>query len=292
MIQILSRTHKTLTLCTLAGITGRTHYQWRKGAEKRSKRKAEDDALEALIRIYSGNRLGILGYRSMTMKLKEKGHIVNHKRALRVMRERDLLGQIRKAKPGRASLHKGEEHAVVPNLVHRMFDPMLLWPYRVFGTDITFIPISDATFAYCSIIKDFCTGEIVAHALSLHPNTELALATLDNFVRAVPLEDRLGGILHSDQGCTYTAKSYQVRTKNAGINPSMSRRGNCIDNAPTESFFGHMKDELPKGKMSYDALCAWVDAYMLYYNTERGQWAKEKMTPVGYRDHLLQPHSA
>ena len=292
MIQTLSTAHKTATLCTLAGVTTRTHYQWRKGALKRAERKVNDDTLEALIRIHSGNRLGILGYRSLTMKFKEKGHIVNHKRVARVMRERGLLGQIRRTKPGKALVRKGEEHAVVPNLVRRMFDPMLLWPYRVFGTDITFIPISDATFAYCAIVKDFCTGEIVAYALSLHPNTELVLRTLDSFVRVVPLEDRLGGILHSDQGCTYTAKSYQIRTKRAGLNPSMSRRGNCIDNAPTESFFGHMKDELPEGKMSYVALCAWVDAYMLYYNTERQQWEREKMTPVGYRDHLLKPNFA
>ncbi len=287
MIQRLSGTHSTAILCALAGVKLRTHYQWRKGATKREQRKADDDALEALIRIYSGNRLGILGYRSLTMKFKEKGHVVNHKRTLRVMRERGLLGHIRRAKSVGGMTAKGEEHTVVPNLVRRMFDPMLLWPYRVFGTDITYIPISDATFAYLSIIKDFCTGEIVAYALSLHPDTELVLRTLDCFAQRVPLEDRLGGILHSDQGCTYTAKPYQVRTKNAGLNPSMSRRGNCIDNAPTESFFGHMKDELPKEKITYAALCAWIDKYMLYYNTERGQWSKEKMTPVGYRDHLL-----
>lgn len=292
MIRTLSTTHQTSVLCALADITPRTHYQWRKGTLKRAERKADDDALEALIRIESGNRLGILGYRSLTMKFKEKGRIVNHKRIVRVMRERGLLGRIRRAKSAHGMAKKGEEHAVVPNLVRRMFDPMLLWPYRVFGTDITFIPISDASFAYLSIIKDFCTGEIVSSAMSLHPNTELVLATLDTFVRTVPLEDRLGGILHSDQGCTYTAKPYQIRTKNAGLNPSMSRRGNCIDNAPTESFFGHMKDELPNAKMPYDALCAWVDAYMLYYNTERCQWAKEKMTPVGYRDHLLKPNFA
>ena len=292
MIQLLSGTHNITALCVLAGINTRTHYQWRKGATQREKRKADDDALEALIRIHSGNRLGILGYRSLTMKFKEKGLIVNHKRIARVMRERGLLGHIRRARSASGMVHKGEEHAVVPNLVRRMFDPMLLWPYRVFGTDITYIPISDATLAYLSVIKDFCTGEIVAYALSLRPDTELVLRTLDMFVHTVALPDRLGGILHSDQGCTYTAKSYQIRTRNAGLNPSMSRRGNCIDNAPTESFFGHMKDELPKAKLTYSALCKWVDEYMLYYNTERRQWNKEKMTPVGYRDHLLKPNSA
>jgi transposase InsO family protein len=277
-----------VVLCALSEIKSRTHYQWRKGGAKRAQRKADDDAIEALMRVYSGNRLGILGYRSLRMKLREKGHIVNHKRIARVMRERGLLGHIRRAKSVGGMTKKGEEHAVVPNLVRRMFDPLLLWPHRVFGTDITYIPIGDAPFAYLSVIKDFCTGEVVAYALSLHPDTELVLSTLDRFVQSVPLPDRLGGILHSDQGCTYTAKSYQIRTRNAGLNPSMSRRGNCIDNAPTESFFGHMKDELPKAKMVYSALCKWVDDYMLYYNTERCQWNREKMTPVGYRDHLLE----
>ncbi|MBP9749294.1 MAG: transposase [Candidatus Pacebacteria bacterium] len=162
-----------------------------------------------------------------------------------------------------------------------------LWPLRVFGTDITYIRIA-GKWAYLSAVKDFCTGEIVAHEISLNPNTELVLSTLSIFATRVPLEARLGGIMHSDRGSTYTSKAHCNMLRTLGLNVSMSRKGNCIDNAPTESFFGHMKDELPNTRnMTYEELYKTVDEYIIDHNTVRKQWHREKMSPVAYREHLL-----
>lgn len=143
-------------------------------------------------------------------------------------------------------------------------------------------------WAYLDAVKDFCTGEIVAYGLSLHPDTELVLATLDTFAARVPLEARLGGLMHTDRGSVYTSKARCATVRALGLTVSMSRKGNCIDNAPTESFFGHMKDELPDtNTMAYEELRGTIDTYIMEYNTVRKQWHRGKMSPVDYRRHLL-----
>ena len=204
------------------------------------------------------------------------------------MREYGLLSKRRSVNPYKNIPKESSEIEVAENILNRKYAYNTLWPYRVFGTDITFLRIAENKWAYLSAVKDFCTGEIVAHKTSLNPNTELVLATLDVFATNVPLEARLGGLMHSDRGSTYTGKAHCNRTRELGLNVSMSRKGNCIDNAPTESFFGHMKDELPNTRnMTYEELRKTVDEYIIDHNTVRKQWHREKMSPVDYRRHLL-----
>lgn len=204
------------------------------------------------------------------------------------MRGHGLLSKRRSINPYKNIPKESSEIEIAENIVNRKYAFDTLWPFRVFGTDITFIRIVDNKWAYLSAIKDFCTGEIVAHEISLKPNAELVLATLNIFDTNVPLEARLGGLMHSDRGSTYTGKVHCRRTRELGLNVSMSRSGNCIDNAPTESFFGHMKDELPNTRnMTYEELRKTIDGYMIDHNTVRKQWHREKMSPVDYRKHLL-----
>ncbi|ASI37590.1 hypothetical protein A0126_18675 (plasmid) [Exiguobacterium sp. N4-1P] len=95
-------------------------------------------------------------------------------------------------------------------------------------------------------------------------------------------------MIHSDQGFHYTHPAYQARIREMGMLQSMSRRGNCLDNSPMESFFGHLKDYVDYQLASdLDEVCAMVDAYIDYYNSERRQWKLQKMTPVQYRSHLI-----
>ena len=95
-------------------------------------------------------------------------------------------------------------------------------------------------------------------------------------------------ILHSDQGMHYTHPKFRNRVKKAGFRQSMSRKGNCWDNAPMESFFGHMKDEVDfKACETIEELRICIDEYIEYYNSERYQWTLKKMTPDEYRSHLL-----
>ena len=94
--------------------------------------------------------------------------------------------------------------------------------------------------------------------------------------------------IHSDQGAHYTSPIFQNLLKKKGLGQSMSRKGNCWDNAPQESFFGHFKDEaLLKECQSLEELKREIKRYMMYHNTARYQWNLKKMTPVGYRNHLL-----
>lgn len=213
---------------------------------------------------------------------------INHKRIERVMRIYGLLSKRRKKNPYKNIPKNSNDIEIAANILHRKYAFDTLWPLRVFGTDITFVPTANHKWAYLSAIKDFCTGEIVAHEISLNPNTELVLATLDKFNEHVSLESCIGGLMHSDRGSTYTSKAYCNMTRTIGLNVSMSRSGNCIDNAPTESFFGHMKDELPNTRnMTYEEAHVTIDEYVLEYNTIRKQWHREKMTPVEYKKHLL-----
>lgn len=212
----------------------------------------------------------------------------SQERVERVMREYGLSAKRRSSNPYKNLPKESADIEVAENILSRRYSFDTLWPFRVFGTDITFIRIINNKWAYLSAIKDFCTGEIVSHEISLHPNTVLVLATLDTFITHVPLEDRLGGLIHSDRGSTYTSKAYCNRAREIGLNVSMSRKGNCIDNAPTESFFGHMKTELPNtGHMTYEELRTTIDDYIMEHNTVRKQWHREKMSPVEYREHLL-----
>jgi len=252
------------------------------------KKQEEDASLAKLIRTVCGKYLGKWGSRQVTMQISTSGSPVNHKRIERVMREYGLLSKRRSVNPYKNIPKESSEIEIAENILNRKYAYNTLWPLRVFGTDITFIRITKNKWAYLSAIKDFCTGEIVAYEISLNPNTELVLATLNIFAMNVPLKSRLGGLMHSDRGSTYTGKAHCNRTRELGLNISMSRSGNCIDNAPTESFFGHMKDELPNTRnMTYEELRKTIDEYIIVHNTVRKQWHRKKMSPVDYRKHLL-----
>lgn len=286
MIDVLQMKHPIGLLCRIAKVLPSGYYTWHRNTSNREKKSEADRILADAIRISCGKKLGKEGYRQVSMRFKGTH---NHKKIARVMKQYGLQARIRRADPYKHIPKDGGEHATAPNILKRAFDHTILWPHRVFGTDITYIRVADGKgWAYLSTIKDLCSGEIVAHALSMHPDTDLVLTTLDRFACVVSLEDRLGGIMHSDQGCTYTAQRYQERVRQFGLRVSMSRRGNCIDNASMESFFGHLKDDLPETRqMHFQELRECVDSHIIQYNTERKQWSRNKMTPVEYRDHLL-----
>ncbi|NRQ72318.1 IS3 family transposase, partial [Bacillus cereus] len=116
---------------------------------------------------------------------------------------------------------------------------------------------------------------------------ELVTTTLHKLKRNPRIRLTEGAYIHSDQGSHYTSPTYQKLVKKLNLGQSMSRRGNCWDNAPQESFFGHLKDEAHiKPCVSFNELKQEIKKYMTYYNHYRYQWNLKKMTPVGYRNHL------
>jgi len=217
------------------------------------------------------------GWRSIKMRLKT----MNHKKIQRIMRKYGLIAKVRRRNPYKAIMKKRMEHRIFPNKLQREFHQVT--PFRVFCTDITYIPFQNR-FAYLSVIKDIASGEVVAWNLSLSLEETLVTDTLKN-MNLNSYEDIM---IHSDQGFHYTNPNYIELVKELRMIQSMSGKGSCIDNAPIESFFGHLKDEVDyQSCQSFEELRLAIEKYMRYYNHERKQWARNKMTPVEYREHLL-----
>ena len=220
---------------------------------------------------------GKYGWRSIKMRLKA----MNHKKIQRIMRKYDLITKVRRRNPYKAIMKKRLEHRTFPNKLQRRFDQIV--PFKVFCTDITYIPFQNA-FAYLSVIKDIASGEVVAWNVCLHLEEILVTDTLKN----MNLHSCEGIMIHSDQGFHYTNPDYIDLVNELKMIQSMSGKGSCIDNAPIESFFGHMKDELDyQSCKTFEELRFKIEEYMRYYNYERKQWTRNKMTPVEFRNHLL-----
>jgi len=204
---------------------------------------------------------------------------MNHKKIQRIMKKYDIVAKVRRKNPYKAIMKKRMEHRTFPNKLQRDFNQTM--PRKVFCTDITYLPFNQL-FAYLSVVKDIATGEVVAWNVSR--GLELTLVT-ETIKQVEPCENAM---IHSDQGFHYTNPLFIELVKELKMNQSMSGKGNCVDNAPIESFFGHMKDELDyKSCQSFEELRLKIEEYMRYYNYERKQWTRKRMAPVEYRNHLL-----
>lgn len=207
--------------------------------------------------------------------------IMNHKKVLRFMRKYDLLAVIRKKDPYSKIRKATQEHRTCSNILKRDF--RWLNAFKKLWTDISYLYYNWSK-AYISILKDMVTWEILSHKVS--PNLQLGFV-IDTINEAKKLFNINGSIIQSDQWWHYTHPSYISLLKNNNIIQSMSRKWNCLDNAPTESFFWHMKDEINlKQIISFNELVKYIDNYIFYYNHKRPQWNRKKMTPVSYRNHL------
>lgn len=198
------------------------------------------------------------------------------------MRKYGLVTRIRKKNPYKQMMKRKQEETVFPNVLQRAFKQDI--PHTVYCTDITYLPLGNR-FAYLSVMKDVASGEIVSFKTSLSIDMALVLDT----VNALSVEMATGALMHSDQGFQYTNHAYRTLVEGRNMIPSMSAKSVCLDNAPIESFFGHMKDEIvyDKKHTTYAELSVIIDDYMRYYNYERKQWARNRMTPVAYREYLL-----
>ncbi len=264
-------------MCAIANVSRSGYYRWLKYADKPD--KDLDDYL--LVKEIFDKGKAKYGWRTVKMKLeREKKVVMNHKKIIRIKKKYDLTTRIRRKNPYKAILKKTREHRTFPNQLNRQFVQKI--PYRFFCTDITYIPFG-FRFAYLAIVKDIASGEIIAWHLSQHITMELILTMLEQ------MKNYAGALIHSDQGFHYTNPEYIQRVKMLEMLQSMSRKANCIDNAPVESFFGHFKDEVDyQSSKTFEELRQLIENYIHYYNHIRAQWSKKKMTPVEYRDHLLQ----
>ena len=205
--------------------------------------------------------------------------VMNIKKIRRLMCKYNLVCPIRKSNPYRLLSKNLKTGRVADNLLNRHFEDY--GPRMVLLTDITYLPYN-GTFAYLSTILDAFTKQILSYVLSPSLAVDFVLETVSQLMRDHGLSLHAKTIIHSDQGCHYTSCRFIEIVRDKKLRQSMSRRGNCWDNAPQESFFGHMKDHIKeklKNAAEYFEVKAIIDDYMDYYNDKRSQWRLAKLTP-------------
>lgn len=276
-------------LCSIAGVSRSGYYNWLASEAKRSEKEARDQAdfdliLEAYQ--YRGYDKGIRGIHMRLLHM-QPPVLMNTKKIQRLMHKYNLKCPVRKANPYRRMAKAMRTDMVADNLLNREFKEH--GPRKVLLTDITYIPCCGGFF-YLSVIKDAYTMQILAHVLSESLELDFVLETVQLLLdsHGFSLDDET--MLHSDQGCHYTSKKFRQILSDSGLRQSMSRRGNCWDNAPQESFFGHMKDEIGakiSDCTSFKEAKAVVDDWIDYYNHDRGQWELAKLAPNEYYEYCL-----
>lgn len=220
------------------------------------------------------------------MRLLHMGIRMNHKKIRRLMRKYQLFCPIRKANPYRRMAKALKTNAVADNRVKREFKEH--GPRAILLTDITYIPLKEG-FCYLSVIIDAFTMQVLSYCLSDSLEVDFVLETVNQLMSNHGNTITKNTIIHSDQGCHYTSNKFRELVENTGLGQSMSRRGNCWDNAPQESFFGHMKDELKVSAQKWSTFAeaqVAVDDWIDYYNNDRYQMGLQKMSPNEYYNYI------
>lgn len=273
-------------VCEIAQVSRSGYYAWLSRHDKREERELKDRAeFEWILKAY--NKRGYKkGSRGIHMTLLQMGILMNRKKVQRLMRKFNLVCPIRKANPYLRMTQAKKESVTKPNIVDRKFKE--LGPQRILLTDITYLFYGRGKKAYLSTIKDAYTNQILSYVLSDSLEVDFVLETIQQLFEKHSIPKNKNTLIHSDQGTHYTSIKFQTLIENHQLRQSMSRRGNCWDNAPQESFFGHMKDELPiLGAInSFSELSLVIDDYMDYYNNERYQWGLVKLSPNQYADFI------
>ena len=238
------------------------------------------DAQAAITGIYHENK-GRYGYRRITADLRNRGFGLNHKTVQRLMKKLGLVCRVRMKK---YHSYKGEVGKIVPNLLERNFEAKK--PNQKWVTDVTEFHLFGQKL-YLSPILDLCSRDIVSYALSDRPGLSMVIRMLDSAFAQI--SDSTNLILHSDQGWQYQHKHYQRMLKKKGIRQSMSRKGNCLDNAVIENFFGLLKSELLYLQKfeSMQQFKAELIEYLDYYNNSRAKAKLKGLPPAIHRQQAL-----
>lgn len=262
-------------LLQIAGLARSTFY-YHCQATQRAERQS---AMEVRIRGIYDEHKGRYGYRRITAALcSSTAEPVNHKCVQRLMQKMGLRALIRAKKRSRRV--QGMNDAHVPNVLQRNFCATA--PDQKWVTDVTEFNVNGQKL-YLSACMDLYNGEIIAHRMAKRPVFELVSGTLRTVLSRARSASEL--IIHSDQGWHYKMQPYRAMLASCGVTQSMSRKGNCFDNAAIESFFGTLKAEYfhLAAPSSLDALEAGVHDYIRYYNHERIKLGLQGLSPVGYR---------
>lgn len=269
-------------LCKVACVSVSWYYKYKnKINNKTTKQQKDTENLKIISKLVEKYKRKYW-YRMITMLIfSEYWIVMNHKKVLRIMNKYDFLAVIRKKNPYSKIRKATQEHHTSSNILNREFRWII--PLQKLWTDITYIKFQ-WKWIYLSIIKDMITWEILAHKLSQNLWIGFVLETVKQLWKS----QINGALIHSDQWFHYTHPSFRKLLDKSGYLQSMSRKWNCIDNAPTESFFGHLKDEIDVSECeTFEEVEKYMKTYIFHYNNYRPQWNRKKMTPVNYRNHLM-----
>jgi putative transposase len=248
---------------------------------KALRQASPDKALQAQIAQLYHEHKGRYGYRRITMSLRLSGVNINHKRVQRLMGE---LGLKSKVRPKRYTSYKGDVGKIAPDLVQREFTADK--PNQKWVTDVTEFKVGEQK-VYLSPVIDLFNQEVVSYEVSKSVRLSLVTDMLKKATAKLGLHET--PIVHSDQGWQYQNWQYQQQLKEKGLKQSMSRKGNCLDNAVAENFFGLLKTEMYHNEVfkSADELIETIKEYIDYYNNKRMKLKLKGLSPIEYRNQAL-----
>lgn len=278
IIQSLSVNFQVKCLCKFANVSVSGYYTWANRVVKNNDLEITNLIFKIFFQ-YNGK----IGIRRIKMELERKyNKIVNKKKIQRIKNENNLKTQIRKKRKNYSGYIRSQRWCVADNILNRRFKQKVV--NKAYSTDVTYLTTKTKRY-YLSVVKDLGSKEIVAYNVSEKHDLELIMGTLSQMQR----QDT--AIMHSDRGGLYTSFQYIQKLRELNLIRSMSRSGNCLDNAPIESFFGHLKDEVEyQYCKTLKELSDKIDKYIYYYNNERYQWGLNKMTPFEFKDYLLKSY--
>lgn len=276
-------------LCSIAGVSRSGYYAWLKAAPTRERKEQKDcEDFEQILNAYK--RYGYAkGARSIYMTLlhMDPPVLMNLKKIRRLMDKFHLSCPHRGPNPYKRIARALKTSNVAENLLQREFE--CYGPRMVLLTDITYLPYN-GRFAYLSTILDAYSKQILSYVLSDSLEVDFVLETVNKLVAEHGISLQTKTVIHSDQGCHYTSRSFISIIYDKKLRQSMSRRGCCWDNAPQESFFGHMKDHV-KTELAecanFTEMSLVIDRYMDYYNNQRYQWQLAKLAPNEFYEFFI-----
>ncbi len=273
----LRQQHPLAALLKAAGLARSTYYYQAKVAEAADKHAELKGRINA---VYASHK-GRYGYRRITAALRQAGQCVNHKTVQRLMQTLGLKSVVR---PKKYRSYRGEMGRVAQNFLARQFEADK--PNQKWVTDVTEFNVRGQKL-YLSPVMDLYNGEIVAYETSTRPLFGLVASMLKKAWRRLPAGDR--PLLHSDQGWQYQQPAYRQMLAERGLTQSMSRKGNCLDNAAMESWFATLKTECfyPNRYDSIEQLRKAIGQFIRYYNHQRIRLKLKGLSPVQYRTQAL-----
>lgn len=250
-------------MCQILAVSRSGYYEWIERLDSR-KKVANINLLKEIKRVYDRSR-GIYGRIRITKKLNSEGIKCSQNRVYRLMKENNIFSKMKRK--FKATTNSKHNHAVAPNLLNQDFATNK--PCKKWVSDITYIPTKEG-WLYLAAVLDLYDKKIIGWAMDSTMNQELVIKAFQNAVRRRKPEEGL--IHHSDRGSQFASKAYQNLLKKHNITVSMSRKGNCYDNACMESFFGTLKTELIyfcSYRSRQEAKSSIFEYIEIFYNNER-----------------------